>query len=48
MDSNSYSSISEKKLEEFIIKYKNIKIIGGCCGTTPEHIAELRKTLDKH
>ena len=37
-----------KKLEEFIIKYKNIKIIGGCCGTTPEHIAELRKILDKH
>jgi 5-methyltetrahydrofolate--homocysteine methyltransferase len=37
-----------KKLEEFIIKYKNIKIVGGCCGTTPEHIAELRKTLDKH
>ena len=37
-----------KKLEEFIIKYKNIKIIGGCCGTTPEHIAELRKIIDKH
>jgi len=37
-----------KKLEEFIMKYKNIKIIGGCCGTTPEHIAELRKILDKH
>ena len=37
-----------KKLGEFIIKYKNIKIIGGCCGTTPEHIAELRKILDKH
>jgi 5-methyltetrahydrofolate--homocysteine methyltransferase len=37
-----------KKLEEFIIKYKNIKIIGGCCGTTPGHIEELRKILDKH
>jgi 5-methyltetrahydrofolate--homocysteine methyltransferase len=37
-----------KKLEEFIIKYKNIKIIGGCCGTSPEHIAELRKIIDKH
>ena len=37
-----------KKLEDFIIKYKNIKIIGGCCGTTPEHIAELRKIIDKN
>ena len=37
-----------KKLEEFISKYKNIKIIGGCCGTTPEHIAILRKIIDKH
>lgn len=23
-------------------------IIGGCCGTTPEHIAAMRKTLDSH
>jgi 5-methyltetrahydrofolate--homocysteine methyltransferase len=37
-----------KKLEEFILKYKNVKIIGGCCGTTPAHIAELRKIIDKH
>jgi 5-methyltetrahydrofolate--homocysteine methyltransferase len=37
-----------KKLGEFISKYKNIKIIGGCCGTTPEHIAKLRKIIDKH
>jgi 5-methyltetrahydrofolate--homocysteine methyltransferase len=37
-----------KKLGEFISKYKNIKIVGGCCVTTPEHIAELRKIIDKH
>jgi 5-methyltetrahydrofolate--homocysteine methyltransferase len=37
-----------KKLEEFILKYNNVKIIGGCCGTTPAHIAELRKIIDKH
>ena len=37
-----------KKLGEFISKYKNIKIIGGCCGTTPEHIAKLRNIIDKH
>ncbi|RPJ32033.1 MAG: hypothetical protein EHM25_01480, partial [Nitrosopumilales archaeon] len=35
-----------QKLEEFILKYKNIKIVGGCCGTTPEHIAALRKMID--
>src|ERR671912_255163 len=34
-----------KRLGEFILKYRNIKIIGGCCGTTPEHIAELRKII---
>ena len=35
-----------KKLEEFIKKHKMIRLIGGCCGTTPEHIAHLRKMLD--
>jgi 5-methyltetrahydrofolate--homocysteine methyltransferase len=35
-----------KKLSEFIKKYEKIRIIGGCCGTTPEHIANLRKMLD--
>jgi methionine synthase I (cobalamin-dependent) len=23
-----------------------VSIIGGCCGTTPEHIAAIRKTVD--
>lgn len=35
-----------KKLEEFIKKHKMIRLIGGCCGTTPEHITKLRKMLD--
>jgi 5-methyltetrahydrofolate--homocysteine methyltransferase len=35
------------KLKDFIENYKNIRIIGGCCGTNPEHIAELRKMLDE-
>ncbi len=35
-----------KKLEEFIKKHKMIRLIGGCCGTTPEHITQLRKMLD--
>jgi 5-methyltetrahydrofolate--homocysteine methyltransferase len=33
-------------LAEFVGKYKHIRMIGGCCGTNPQHIAELRKALD--
>jgi 5-methyltetrahydrofolate--homocysteine methyltransferase len=33
-------------LAEFVSKYDHIRMIGGCCGTTPQHIAELRKALD--
>ena len=25
-----------------------VSIIGGCCGTTPAHIAALRKTIDSY
>src|ERR687895_806699 len=35
-----------EKLMDFINNYKNIRVIGGCCGTNPEHIAELRRMLD--
>ena len=35
-----------KLLTEFVSKYDRIRMIGGCCGTTPNHIAELRKALD--
>lgn len=35
------------KLLEFIKKYERIRIIGGCCGTTPKHISALRKMLDE-
>lgn len=34
------------KLSEFVTKYEKIRIIGGCCGTTPEHIRHLRMFLD--
>jgi methionine synthase I (cobalamin-dependent) len=27
--------------------YLGVNIIGGCCGTTPEHIAAIRKTVDE-
>ena len=33
-------------LAEFVGKYEHVRMIGGCCGTNPQHIAELRKNLD--
>jgi len=36
------------KLAEFLNKYKKIRMIGGCCGTTPEHIRELKNILKAH
>ena len=33
-------------LASFVSKYNHIRMIGGCCGTGPQHIAELRKALD--
>jgi len=32
-----------KKIESLVRAGANI--VGGCCGTTPEHIARLRETL---
>ena len=34
-------------LSSFIEEYPQINIIGGCCGTNPEHIAQLRKIIDQ-
>jgi 5-methyltetrahydrofolate--homocysteine methyltransferase len=34
-------------LRDFVTKYKKVRIIGGCCGTNPAHIAELRKVIDE-
>lgn len=33
-------------LAEFVGKYKHVRMVGGCCGTNSQHIAELRKALD--
>jgi 5-methyltetrahydrofolate--homocysteine methyltransferase len=33
-------------LEDFVNKYDRVRMIGGCCGTNPQHIAELRRVLD--
>ncbi len=34
-------------LSDFLSNYKKVRIIGGCCGTNPEHIAALRKVIDE-
>jgi 5-methyltetrahydrofolate--homocysteine methyltransferase len=34
-------------LSDFLKQYKKIRIIGGCCGTNPQHIAVLRKIIDE-
>ena len=36
-----------KSLKEFITEYGKVRIIGGCCGTGPEHIKALRKVIDE-
>lgn len=36
-----------KALKDFISQYPNVRIIGGCCGTNPAHISELRKIIDQ-
>ncbi|MDI1495740.1 MAG: homocysteine S-methyltransferase [Cenarchaeum symbiont of Oopsacas minuta] len=35
-------------LGRFIKEYPSIRMIGGCCGTTPEHIDALRTIVDSH
>jgi 5-methyltetrahydrofolate--homocysteine methyltransferase len=35
-------------LGEFLHKYKRVRMIGGCCGTTPEHIRELKNALKSY
>jgi 5-methyltetrahydrofolate--homocysteine methyltransferase len=36
------------QLGEFLHKYKRVRMIGGCCGTTPEHIRELKNSLKSY
>lgn len=33
---------------DMLRKYSNIRVVGGCCGTTPEHIRMLRSVIDRH
>ena len=34
-------------LGDFLKEYKKVRIIGGCCGTNPEHIKKLRQVIDE-
>ena len=34
-------------LGDFLKQYKKVRIIGGCCGTNPQHIAALRQVIDE-
>ena len=34
------------RLGEFLGSFERVKIVGGCCGTRPEHIAALRSMID--
>lgn len=36
-----------KVMRDFLSQYKNVRIIGGCCGTNPDHMALLRKIIDE-
>lgn len=46
-NSNEYDILPDKFADcvADLLKY-GVKIIGGCCGTTPEYIAEIRKMLE--
>ena len=35
-----------KALDDFLTRFNKVKIIGGCCGTNPQHIEALRKVID--
>lgn len=35
-------------LGDFLQKYKRVRMIGGCCGTTPDHIKELKSILKSY
>jgi 5-methyltetrahydrofolate--homocysteine methyltransferase len=37
-----------EKMRDFVLNYKRVRIIGGCCGTRPVHISELRRMLDHY
>jgi 5-methyltetrahydrofolate--homocysteine methyltransferase len=36
-----------KVMSDFLTQYPNVRIIGGCCGTNPDHISLLRKVIDE-
>ncbi|HXV88792.1 MAG TPA: homocysteine S-methyltransferase family protein [Nitrososphaeraceae archaeon] len=51
-DGNAVYKMTSKDMShhlgDFLHKYKRVRMIGGCCGTTPEHIRELRNALESY
>lgn len=47
-NSNVYNVTPEQFSESMsgIIDYGSVKLVGGCCGTTPDYIRELKKVID--
>lgn len=45
-----YDQTPELMVEQLIpfVEGKHLNILGGCCGTTPEHIAAIKALADKH
>lgn len=37
-----------KTIKHILEWYDKVRIVGGCCGTTPEHIKQLRNVIDRH
>jgi 5-methyltetrahydrofolate--homocysteine methyltransferase len=47
-DGTAYFPETPKFMSEWSMELKKmgVKIIGGCCGTTPEHIAAIKKRVE--
>ncbi len=48
-DSNGNYNVSPEEFAEYaeIFRQKGVSVIGGCCGTTPEHIAAIRSVIGR-
>jgi len=50
IDNKAVYKMTPKKFGEFAEKFAKlgVRIIGGCCGTTPEHIRAVKDSIDPH
>ncbi len=48
-DGQTHYPLSPKEYSEYMLKFVTeygVSVVGGCCGTSPEHIAQVSKTLE--